>query len=97
MAKISHAPKVMTANRLCDGEVIYLTANGQWSNSFAESLIATDESHLRALLESTAHSNDVVEPVVITTSGDDRKEPASLREKIRLRGPTVRPDLARNS
>jgi len=98
MAKTSSAPKAITANRLQDGEVVYLAANGVWSTSFVDAIIAADEGNLKILLEnasSSALSNEVIDPVAIDTVGDGRPSPASLREKIRLRGPTVRPDLAR--
>lgn len=98
MAKTSSAPKVITANRLQDGEVVYLAANGAWAKSFADAAIAVDEGALKILLESAASSalrNAVVDPVAIDTVGGNCPAPASLREKIRRRGPTVRPDLAR--
>jgi hypothetical protein len=98
MAKTSSAPKAITANRLQDGEVVYLAASGVWSTSFADAVIAVDASDIKTLLDtasSSAHRNEVVDPVAIDTAVNDCPSPASLREKIRLRGPTVRPDLAR--
>lgn len=98
MAKTSSAPKAITANRLQDGEVVYLAANGVWSTSFADAVIAADEGNLKILIEnasSSALSNKVIDPVAIDTVVDGHPSPASLREKIRLCGPTVRPDLAR--
>ena len=98
MAKTSTAPKALTANRLQDGEVVYLTASGVWSTSFADAVIVADEGDLKTLLanaSSSALRNEVVDPLAIDTAGNDCRSPASLREKIRQRGPTVRPDLAR--
>jgi hypothetical protein len=98
MAKTSSAPKVITANRLQDGEVVYLAANGAWSTLFVDAVIVADAGSLKDLLvsaSSRANRNEVVDPVAIDTAGHDLPSPASLREKIRLRGPTVRPDLAR--
>jgi len=85
MAKAVAGPGVITANRLHDGAVVYLTADGGWSEHIAAALVASAEA-LAAV--QPAAQNTVVD--VTTISAD-----LSLREKIRLTGPTVRPDLAR--
>ncbi len=97
---------VLSANRLLDGQVIYLTDDGTWTEHFerAKRLI-TDEEQERALtLGAVAESAcELVAADLVPLSDDQPKtrfarlRPARLREVIRAVGPTVRPDLARQT
>ncbi|MBM3515022.1 MAG: DUF2849 domain-containing protein [Alphaproteobacteria bacterium] len=91
-------PLMVTANRLTDGAVVYLTHSGDWSERPAASSVAgTREEHAHLL--DTARQRGalaaVIEPTAVPITSLDRPQPASLRERIRRHGPTVRPDLAR--
>jgi len=85
------SPVVITANRLGDGAVVYRTAEG-WTTDLGAAAIATGVADAKVLL-SAAVADDIgavgayAAPVAIT--GDGRVEPANLRERIRLRGPTI--------
>lgn len=94
-------PMVLTANRLRDGEVIYLTADLNWSESLHEALMAEDvgeHARLSALGEAAVEALELVEPYlmpVLQDAGSPR--PLSQREIIRAAGPTVRRDLGKQT
>lgn len=84
-------PVVVTANRLGDGAVIHLAANGRWSTDLQEALVVTtaqEASRLlaRALADELAAVGAYVAPVEIRGG---HLHPANLRERIRVEGPTV--------
>ena len=87
--------QVLTANRLSDGAVVYLTGSGDWSEWIAESRIAGDAAASAALLAAgldvadgqVADSPYLID--VITDGGDLR--PLRYREQIRAFGPSVHP------
>ena len=86
------SPVVITANRLSDGAVVYWTAAGHWTTDLTTAAVVTTPAEARQLL-SAAVTDDVravgayVAPVERTADG--RVEPANLRERIRLFGPTI--------
>jgi len=86
-------PKIVTANRLSDGAVVYLDAAGDWVEAIADAGIATDDEVADALLAvaSTAEQGlQVVGPYLIdVTAEDGRPRPLGTRETIRAQGPTV--------
>lgn len=85
--------QVATANRLRDGAVVYLTADDTWSTDFAESAVARDAAsaeRLTAVANRAAADQVVVGPYLIEVAqSGGRFEPASTRERIRSRGPSV--------
>jgi len=86
-------PKIVTANRLSDGAVVYLDAAGDWVKAFADAGIATDDETADALLAvaSTAEQGlRVVGPYLIDVAVQNgRPRPLGTRETIRSQGPTV--------
>ena len=92
---------VLTANRLRDGEVVYLTPAGQWSESLADARVADgkDES---ASLEARGQADEkalvvvgaYLMPVVLD---DGLPRPISQREIIRAKGPSIRTDLGKQA
>lgn len=89
--------KIITANDLVDGNVIYLTADGEWSETPKNAAIAIDaeeEKGLLALAQKSVTANRVIDPQPIPVSRDaGTVAPQKLREQIRATGPTVRGDL----
>ena len=93
-------PQVITANRLTDGIVVYLTAAGDWSPAIADSLVCPDADATAAAMVTAARAEaedqHVVTPyeIDVTTDGDIR--PVRYREAIRAFGPSVAygPDAA---
>ncbi|MFG1392158.1 DUF2849 domain-containing protein [Xanthobacter agilis] len=91
--KIS-GPTAITANRLADGVVVWLTPGGSWSLAIAEAAIATTGEEVQRLL-TLAHGDEntavgaYAARVEVTAEG--RAAPANLRERIRVNGPTIAP------
>ncbi|MFP6757927.1 MAG: DUF2849 domain-containing protein [Alphaproteobacteria bacterium] len=85
--------KIMTANRLRDGLVVYLGEHQSWTPAIAGSMPAQDDDGYQALqtIADTAVANGkVIEAYLIdveVAGGEIR--PARLREAIRATGPTV--------
>ena len=92
--------KVLTANRLIDGEAVWYAANG-WSETIVGAELATDkaaEAKLEAIGKA-AYANDEVldvELIDVELSGGSIV-PLRLRERIRAAGPTNRTDLGKQA
>lgn len=85
--------KVMTANLLRRGEVVYLTAAADWSPWLDEATIARERdewARLEALAEAAVAARKVVGPYLMEVA-EEAGRPIALgtREKIRAKGPTV--------
>ena len=84
--------QILTANRLTDGAVIYLTAAGTWATNIVRSVVAREEKAAAALLargQRDAEAAIVVAPYLIAAiEGADGPRAASLRERIRAEGPS---------
>ena len=84
---------VITANALGDGLVVFLTADGGWSNDIAEARVVGPDALAEALAYGKAQHDAriVVEPYEIeVTEEAGVPVPVRLRERIRAeRGPTV--------
>ncbi len=93
--------KVVTANRLGDGEVVYLAAAGGWSAWLEDAEPAETPDGEAALLshaQNAVETRLVVGPYAMAVSREHgRLRPTSQREVIRARGPSVRPDLGKQS
>ncbi|MEC9346715.1 MAG: DUF2849 domain-containing protein [Pseudomonadota bacterium] len=86
--------QAVTANRLGDGLVIYLTATG-WSEQVADAATADTRDAAQALLDrALAQPGHAVGAELIEVEqGADGLRPVRYRELIRSLGPTVRADL----
>ena len=85
--------KALTANRLDDGEVVFLHA-GQWVERFAEAdLFDDDDAALAAEAHAKTLTTLLVEPYLIDISPvEGGVAPVSYRERLRALGPTNKPD-----
>ncbi|WP_420960234.1 DUF2849 domain-containing protein [Brucella sp. IR073] len=85
--------KVLTANRLIDGEVVWYGADGQWRGTIDGVWIARDaetEAALEAAGKAAVRANLVVDANLIDVEDRGGKlHPLRLRERIRISGPTV--------
>jgi hypothetical protein len=89
--------QVVTANRLRDGVIVWLTSELAWSEDFAESKPLRDEAEAKAALDDAGadvKAQRIVGPylaeVVETPEG---LQATSARERIRAsRLPTITPD-----
>ena len=85
----SFTPKVVTANDLLKGDVIYQTATG-WTRDLADAEILTDEAHadLR-LIEGSQQIADVVGVYLMDVALDGTApQTTHFREAFRAKGPS---------
>ncbi len=96
MTKKNDSLKIVTANRLREGDVVYLTDTGRWSLHLNESRATRDPAQIEAMLAQAAEAVDarqVVGPYEMeVVEVDGILQPLSAREIIRAAGPTVRAD-----
>jgi len=87
------AQKAITANRLDDGRVVFLDAEGGWTANLADAQFVSDGAELEAALALAQAQQDarvVVEAYAIDiVEVDGRPVPSRIRERIRAEGPTV--------
>ena len=85
--------KMVTANRLSDGVVVYRTADGRWTHELAEGEIVEGKELGAARLaeaEAAVAACRVVAPYLIDVVAEGEVvRPARFREAIRAAGPTV--------
>ncbi len=85
-------PVIITANRVGDGAVVYRNAEGGWTTALAAAAVATKAADAQELVKA-AIADDLrvvgpyIAPVKLNSDGEIR--PGNLRERIRLRGPTI--------
>jgi hypothetical protein len=88
--------KIITANHLVVGDVVFLTEDG-WSPNVDRAAVAEDDDALAALVaraNAAEAANIVVAPYPVEVRREgSRVLPLHYREAMRTRGPTVRPDL----
>ena len=82
-------PKVLTANALASGEVIWRRPDGGWSPDHRDAQLLEDEAEAAALLEDAASDIGLVGPYLADAApGVDGPRPVHLREAFRTRGPS---------
>ncbi|WP_121063701.1 DUF2849 domain-containing protein [Chachezhania antarctica] len=86
-------PKVVTANDLLEGDVVYLTEDDQWTRRLSEAEIITDEAHAQLRLLHGERQPEVVVGVYLAdvSQGDNGPEPTHFREDFRRTGPSNYP------
>jgi hypothetical protein len=89
--------QVLTANRLGDGEVVYLAADGAWVESIdrAQPLTGAEAEAALAAGQAAEREQKVVHAYLFDITPDRR--PVKMREIIRAAGPTVRRDLGKQA
>lgn len=93
--------QIVTANRLGDGEVVWLGTGGQWVETVEAAQVFDSKEAVAEALALGARAvaeRLIVEPYEIdVTQKDGRIVPVRLREKIRATGPTFRTDLGKQA
>ena len=93
----SSKPVVFTANRLRDGQVVWLAAGDRWAEALVEAQIfeGEDVARGRALAEAWVPRQIVVGPYDVEVDRTDEGPlPLKIRERIRASGPTAGSDVA---
>ena len=83
-------PKVITANRLLEGDAVWLTPSGDWSPDIREAELIEDEAHAELrLLEAQAQAHLIAGAYLADAKpGADGPQPTHFREAFRTRGPS---------
>ncbi len=83
-------PKVVTANLLREGDVVYLTSDDRWTPHHHEAELIEDEAHAQMrLLHASAQKLLVVGAYLADAKpGQNGPEPTHFREAFRTRGPS---------
>jgi hypothetical protein len=94
-------PQILLASDLADGEVLFLGASG-WERDHAKARVARDKdeaSALEAFGRAEIAANRVVDVYLADVEVDRKGVPTPLhyREKMRIKGPSVRPDLGKQA
>lgn len=93
--------QVLTANRLNDGEVVYLARDGAWVERIELAQIMTSKAEGEASLTVGTQAESDLKIVHaylfdVLINGANVK-PVKMREVIRAAGPTVRRDLGKQA
>ena len=93
--------KILTANRLADGEAVWFSVSGDWAETIDASDIVSDkdgEARLEAIGKTAHDNNEVVDVNLIDVNVVQGViQPLRLREVIRAAGPTNRLDLGKQA
>lgn len=94
------APKVVTANDLLEGDVIYMTSAGAWTRDHEQAALFEDEAAANeALSRAVAQADRLVGAYLADAMLGDNGKPAPVhfREKFRTRGPSNYPQHGRQA
>ena len=82
--------KVVTANDLRLGDVVYLTADDRWTRLHHEAELIEDEAHAQLRLIHAAAQKLVIVGAYLADAkaGPNGPEPVHFREAFRTRGPS---------
>lgn len=83
-------PKVITANALLEGDVVYFTEADTWTRALSQAELIEDEAHAQLrLLDAERQYNQVVGVYLAdVTKGADGPVPLHFREDFRRTGPS---------
>jgi hypothetical protein len=86
-------PKVVTANRLLEGDNVWLTEDDRWSTDIREAELIEDEAHadIRLLFAQSQKGVIVGAYLADAKAGAEGPEPTHFREAFRARGPSNYP------
>ncbi|NOT39950.1 MAG: DUF2849 domain-containing protein [Alphaproteobacteria bacterium] len=88
-------PQVLTANRLSDGEVVYLAPDGTWVEGIDAAQVVNDADAALATGQQAERDRKIVHAYLFDITPNHR--PMKMREIIRAAGPTVRTDLGKQA
>ncbi|HBB84274.1 MAG TPA: DUF2849 domain-containing protein [Sulfitobacter sp.] len=82
-------PKVITANALLEGDVVYQTATG-WTRKLSEAEVLTDEADADLRLIDALSQQDLVVGVYLADVAPEASgpKPIHFREEFRAKGPS---------
>lgn len=85
--------RMIIANRLTDGLVVFYTDAGGWSVDIADGVVIDDDAEQERLFEAAKEDETrclVIDPNLIDVTVDNGSpRPVEIREAIRAFGPTI--------
>ena len=85
------SPKIVTANALLAGDVIYLSASNDWVRNHASAELILDPAHAQARLQFAAAQGDIVGAYLADAKmAAGGPQPVHFRETFRATGPSNR-------
>lgn len=86
-------PKVVTANALLEGDVVYLTPADTWSRHLRDAEVLTDEADAQIrLIDASARTDEVVGVYLADVRPEAKgPKPTHFREAFRMSGPSNYP------
>ncbi|MBB2168048.1 DUF2849 domain-containing protein [Gluconacetobacter aggeris] len=86
---------IVTANRLCDGSVVWLDASGNWGENIGAAASMDEADAASTVVTLQRRDRNIVVDVrsIPAEAGENHPRPLSQREQLRASGPSVRPDL----
>ena len=86
------SPKIVTANALLDGDVIYLSSSDHWMRGHSQAELIADEAYAQVRLQFAQQQRHVVGAFLANaTMGDAGPQPLHFRDAFRAKGPSNRP------
>lgn len=86
--------QVMAGNDLRSGRVVYLAAEGSWTDEFLQASKLSDNGDIAAAekhAEQAVDTDQVVDPYLVSVVAGRGGMPTHIRERIRQSGPTCLP------
>lgn len=86
-------PKILTANALLAGDVVYLTAQGTWSSRLEDAVLVQDQASAEHHLSAAQNQPDQIVGAYLmdAQAGPNGPEPLHFREDFRRTGPSNYP------
>ncbi|WP_300376643.1 DUF2849 domain-containing protein [Henriciella sp.] len=91
-------PKTVTAWETATGKVVWMTADGSWSDNPSQLGVFVGDEAEEKLSAAQAQEDTVTDPYFMQVSEDGTIEGReTLRENIRANGPTIHPQFQRGA
>lgn len=91
--------KILTANDLRNGGVVFATCQGNWSSFISQALVCDDigtAEKLEMFGRQAVSEQIIVEPFWIAVTIENRiPRPVRFRERLRVCGPSVRAEFSK--
>ena len=94
MARVVY-PKIVTANHLLEGDVIYMTASGDWSRKHEDAKLYEDKHEAEDALKFAQEQAHMLAGAYLADAQigkNGKPEPVHFREAFRTRGPSNYPN-----
>ena len=92
---------IISANDLIEGDVVYLTAQKDWSGNILDAHVVEDKDQLEEfnqIGQEAIKNNQVIDAhAVPVTVEDNIIIPRHIKERIRAKGPSIHPQFGKQS